>query len=135
MNVVVATRLGHGRRDYDVCDTVEGELVVLLPEQSHCWICRRVMIGLTSGLETTTFTVVDRPQIDRRMYREFVRDALDRMRDVCDFSDERGKALLDDLIDFMLELAESFPPGAVLERFDREFSVRYPPGSPFGFAA
>jgi hypothetical protein len=126
MRVLVATGRGQGLEEYDVCETIEGELVVLHQGDPTCWVCRRSMIGLVSGRETTTFAVEDRPEIDRAMYRAFLRDGL------VDIgihpaepagSDERW---LDRLYDQMVEVADYFAPREVLQRVDGEFSVRLP---------
>jgi hypothetical protein len=132
MKVLVATCLGQGRKQHDVCDTLEGELVVLLQKETDCWVCRRSLIGLVSGRDTTTFMVADRPEIDRSMYRQFVRDGLARVARVPDDSDD---VWLDPLVDEMLATAEYFETGSILERLDTEISVRCAPGSSRNFAA
>jgi hypothetical protein len=123
MKVLVATCLGQGRKAHDVCTTLEGELVVLHTCANDCFVCRRVLIGLVSGDETTTFMAIDRPELDRAMYREFVRDGLARVGHRQP-PDEPDDGWLDELVDEMLETAEFFPTGVILDRVDAEFSVR-----------
>jgi hypothetical protein len=126
VKVFVATQLGQGRNRFDVCTTLEGEIVVLHDCPTDCCVCRRMMIGAVSGGETTTFMSVDRPDIDRAMYRTFVCDGLARTghrRPVDEFDEKE----LDELVDDLLRLAAEAPTGAVVERIDNRYRLRWMP--------
>jgi hypothetical protein len=126
VKVFVATCLGQGRGRYDVCTTLEGELVALHDCETDCVVCRRAMIGVVSGGDTTTFMAVDRLDIDREMYRTFIRDGLARVGHQQD-ADESDEVWLDDLVDDLLRLAEESPAGVVLERVDHRWRQRWIP--------
>jgi hypothetical protein len=65
MKVLVATEETQGRRPNDFCFTEEGELVLFGSECSRETIdgpcgCRRSLVGVRSGMATTTVRVVER---------------------------------------------------------------------------
>lgn len=115
MKVFVATAQGQGTGAGDFSWTIEGELVRLPGLTCDCpdCGCDRAMAGLASSKATTTFTVVDRPELDQDAYRAVFRDALAREGWINDSQvDDDG---IDDWIDEHLALARQFPVGEVLE--------------------
>ena len=133
MQVLVATRLGQGHKAHDVCTTLEGELVVLPPTNDLCSMHLRAVSGAASGGDTTTFMVVDRPELDRASYRALVEDGLTRAG--WESSVEPDDLTVDEVVEVMLRLAMTFTPGTVLERTGRQFGVRLHPDWTPGAAA
>lgn len=126
MKVFVATCLGQGRKAHDVCTTLEGELVALPPFAEACAHHQRVAIGLSSGRETTTFMVVDRPELDFGIYRGLVRDGWSRLGSK-DTPVDPDEAWADALAAQMMRAAASIPAGSIVERVDWRFAVRLHP--------
>jgi hypothetical protein len=122
MKVLVATRLGQGLRAHDFCTTLEGELIVLPPTDVLCEFHMRAAFGAASGGETTTFMVVDRPELDRADYREFVADGLRRLG--FESHSEPHHLTIDQVVEVLLRLSMTFTPGTVLERAGGTFAVR-----------
>jgi hypothetical protein len=128
MHVLVATTELQGRRGSDFCHTVEGELVYL---GSECDIetidggcgCRRSMAGMDSRKGTTTIKVIDPADMTRELLRQLVRAALERggwLRP----EDPSNEDWVSGMTDYLAEVAESFPAGAVLERRGGVFRER-----------
>jgi hypothetical protein len=129
VKVLVATSQGQGGRPYDVCTTVEGELVLLHRCDRNCMVCRRTMIGLASGGVTTTFMIADLPDLDRDLYRSFVRGGLDSYG--CDWCRARlDRHWLDERVDELIEAAADGRAEAVYGRFDGELFLREMIGEP-----
>jgi hypothetical protein len=126
MKVFVATCLGQGRKAHDVCTTLEGEPVALPPFAEVCCLHQRTVTGMSSGGETTTFMVVDRPELYFGLYRGFVRDGWCRIG-WKDNPVDPGEAWADELADNMLRVSEALPIGTVLERVDWRFESRLHP--------
>lgn len=101
MKVLVATKQGQGDQVGDVCDALEGELVVLPIG------CQMGVAGLVSNGVTTTFMAVSRPNLDPRSYRSMLGEAIYGSAD--DGEDE-----LDGVVDVHLEFARQVTEGAVL---------------------
>jgi hypothetical protein len=133
MKVLVATCLGQGRKAHDVCTTLEGELVVLPPAGHFCSHHQRVVSGVASGGETTTFMVVDRPELDRAAYRDAIADGLPRVG--WTLGEEPDDPTLDELVDAMLFVARTLVRGTILERVGRDVTVRLHPDWTPGAAA
>jgi hypothetical protein len=131
MKVLVATSQGQGGWPHDVCTTVEGELVLLHRCDRDCLVCRRTMIGLASGGVTTTFMVADLPDVDRALYRSFVREGLDRHG--CDWCRARlDRHWLDERVDELIDAAADGRAEAVYGRIDGELFLRELIGDPGG---
>jgi hypothetical protein len=133
MKVLVATCLGQGRKAHDVCTTLEGELVALPPTDHLCFLHQRVVSGISSGGETTTFMVVDRPELDRDKYRDAIKDGLKKGR--WEIRAEADDLTVDELVDAMLCVALTLAPGTILERVGRDVRVRLHPDWTPGAAA
>jgi hypothetical protein len=133
MKVLVATRLGQGRKAYDLCTTLEGELIVIPPSQHVCFHHARVVHGVASGGESTTFMVVDRPDLGRDWYRDAIADGLARGGwTLGEYADD---PTLDELVDAMLDVAMTLAPGTVCERVGWEVRIRIFPDWSTGNAA
>jgi hypothetical protein len=133
MKVLVATCLGQGRKAHDVCTTLEGELVAFPPTDHVCFLHQRVVSGMSSGGETTTFMVVDRPELDRDKYRAAIDDGL--TRGGWKVGAEGDDLTVDELVEAMLGAALPLAPGTILERVGRDVRVRLHPDWTPGAAA
>jgi hypothetical protein len=129
MRVLVATRMGQGRRTLDVCNTIEGELVALLPEEGCCALHRLCASGITSIRETTTFMVVDRPELDVFTYVAIFRDEMPRWYRGVD------GPLATEIALEALRIASGFPRSTILERDGDTVGVRMFPDWSWGDAA
>ena len=134
--VLVATRVGQGLRSNDYCWTVEGELVLFGMAcatdrddiDGRCG-CRRGMVGASSSRATTTFRVA---LVDMTLdqYRQAIRASMERSGwisravDINERDEQETRALLDDMIDELLETAREFPVGAILEKRGDVIQVR-----------
>ena len=122
MKVLVATRRGQGRTD-DFFWGVEGELVrlpMIVCASPRCG-CDRSVAGLATSRASTTFTSIERPELDPDTYRTVFLDAIEREgwllggTDTVDF---------DEVIEGHIDLAARVPAGAVLRvRSDSEGST------------
>ena len=111
MHVLVATTQTQGLRPDDFCWTIEGELVRLpglTCADPRCG-CDRSWAGLASSRATTTCRVAEL-DIQREGLRAAFGDAL--WREGWLAGDD---AWVDDFVDGHLEIASTFPVGAVLE--------------------
>ena len=124
MKVLTATRETQGRRDNDFCWAVEGELVIFVTGECSAGFvdddcgCRRALAGAASHRATTTVKVVERPDLDARAYRALVVDSLESQGFVNDelLTDRDVLEWVDDLMDDLIRVAETFPAGTILER-------------------
>jgi hypothetical protein len=114
MKVFVAARPGAKKRPDDFNWTVDGELVRLAFDRCDCpdCGCERAVAGLASAKATTTFAVIDNPELDAAGYVKAFVDAVDRQGFLVD-EDDAGWAT--ELAGEHLRLAEAFSPGQVLE--------------------
>jgi hypothetical protein len=116
MEVLVATAATQGATATDRCGTVEGELVRLpisFPGHPAGTDQPKGFVGMSSQAFTTTVKVARRPGLDELVLTTLFEE---------DWRD-RGLALGDDLrrligveVCRLLQVAESFPVGTVLER-------------------
>lgn len=112
MKVLVATRQGQ-RRDDDFFWGVEGELVRLPMDvcaNPRCG-CDRSVTGLATSRASTTFTSVERPELDPDSYRMVFLDAIEREGWILGGTDTDD---FDEVIEGHLDLAARVPAGAVL---------------------
>jgi hypothetical protein len=124
LRVLVATSSGQGLRPNDYCWAVEGELVLFGMEcatdrddvDGRCG-CRRGMAGASSSRATTTFRValVD---MSRDQYRDAIRASLERGGWIRPGAGDAAadEALVDDMVAELLEIAQEFPVGTILEK-------------------
>lgn len=120
MKVLVATRETQGQRSNDFAFCNDGELVVITGPCDRdagnpdgiCG-CARSFFGINSHRATTTAKVVD-VDLSEDDYFDAVRTSLE----------ERGWSIDDaeDLADWLLCLADSFPVGAIVEH--RLYDIR-----------
>lgn len=135
MRVLVATNHLQGSTDGDYAHTVEGELLLVevaecdRPEQCGCG---RGWPGIASHRATTTAMVVDLPHLTEDDLRQAVLDWLtasgwaDLFRDAAEVDagtidpfhdvEEMLSSMVDEHIELITEVCESFPTGTVLER-------------------
>lgn len=123
MKILVATADEQGGRADDFCETEEGEIVMpaMACDQLHegC-MCKRVMVGVRTGKETTTAVVVH-SDMTREGYRRAIREAV---------TNKELEALkvpayvFDAQADELLILAAELPAGVVIERDGDEFNPR-----------
>lgn len=134
MRVLVATNELQGHRNNDYAHTVEGELVVA--EVTECANpscgCDRGFPGLASSKATTTAIVVDLPHItpgdlytvvadwlDRSGWSELFRSADhadDHFTSEFDDVEEMLDAIVDEHLETIATICDSFPVGTVVER-------------------
>lgn len=113
MKVLVATRRGQGDRDDDFFHGVEGELIRMPFDacaNPRCG-CDHSVAGLASSRASTTFRVVDRPELDEATYRRIFLEALEREGWIAlaDDTDE-----FEEMIDWHIDAANDFPETGVL---------------------
>ena len=120
MKVLVATNQSQGVETGDFCFTLDGELVLSGPslecDQPVRCGCGRGFPGLGSCRATTTAMVVDRPEIDRALLADVIRDSLDRQGWLGPFDPDEVDELVDDEIELIERITAAFPVGAVLRR-------------------
>lgn len=135
MRVLVATNQLQGNAAGDYAHTVEGELVLV--EVSACdrpeaCGCGRGWPGMASQRATTTAMVADLPHLTEADLRQAVADWLeasgwaDLFRSAAEHDDgvdaefedvdEMLAAVVDEHVELIAEVCESFPVGSVLER-------------------
>lgn len=114
MKVFVAARPGPTERPDDFSGTVDGELVRLAFDRCDCpdCGCDRAVAGLASSKATTTFTVIDNPELDTAGYVGALLDAIKRQGFLAEDGDDSWVV---ELAGEQLRLAEEFTPGQVLE--------------------
>jgi hypothetical protein len=132
MKVLVATCLGQGKA-HDVFTAREGEIVFFPPTDQLCHWHLRVLQGVASGGETTTVMVVERPDLDWPEYRELVAGGLTKAKWKIDL--DRGDYSISELVEEMLDIADEFDRGTILERVGGDFRVRLHPDWTPGAAA
>lgn len=122
MKILVATGDGQGERAGDYFEALEGELVMPVMEcdrlHDGC-MCNRVMVGVTSGKETTTATVV---QSD--MTRAAYRTAISKAAAVAFAGLNIPASIFDRQADALLTLAAELPLGVVIERDGEDYEPR-----------
>jgi hypothetical protein len=114
MKVFVAAGPGSKKRPDDFNWTVDGELVRLPLVTCDCpdCGCERAVAGLASSKATTTFSVIDNPELDAADYAGAFSDALKRQGLVRDGDDD---SWLGEWVGEHLRLATEFSPGQILE--------------------
>lgn len=122
MKILVATAEGQGGRADDFFKTEEGELVMpaMMCDQLHegC-VCNRVMVGVRTGRETTTATVVH-SDMTRAAYRRAIRDGAAKVYAGLTVP----ASIFDSQADDLLRLAAELPAGVVIERDGEDFNPR-----------
>lgn len=135
MRVLVATNQLQGNTPGDYAHTVEGELVLV--EVAECdrpadCGCGRGWPGIASHRATTTAMVAEHPHLTEDDLRQAVADWLhstgwaDLFRNAAradddfvgefDDVDEMLESMVDEHVELIAEVCDSFPVGAVLER-------------------
>lgn len=120
MHILVCTHETQGTVDGDFCWPEEGEPVAMYGFVCHGWEgscgCGRAFTSLISGQSTTTAKVIDSPLTESGL-REIVEERLRTAGwlELMDSPDERDEMIVE-VMTSMLEVAASFPPGAVLTR-------------------
>lgn len=114
MKVFVASGPGAKKRSDDFSWTVDGELVSLPLDTCDCADCgcERAVAGLASSKGTTTFAVIDHPELDAAGYVRAFSDARKRQGRLKDGDDDGWLA---EWAGEHLRLAAGFSPGQVLE--------------------
>ncbi|MET0459704.1 MAG: hypothetical protein ABW195_10670 [Ilumatobacteraceae bacterium] len=120
MKVMVATDQSQGVEAGDYCWTLDGELVLSGPslecDNAGACGCGRGFPGLGSCRATTTAMVVDRPEIDRVMLGEVIRDSLDRQGLLLGIEPDDVDELVEDEVELIERITAAFPVGAVIGR-------------------
>jgi hypothetical protein len=119
MRVLVATTATQGEQTGDYCWTVEGELVtpVVVPccSPGTCG-CGRGFPGLASSRATTTAVVADRPDLVREEVVLAFRASLERGGWLFGLDDEEIEEVVDEHLQSVALVCESFPVGSVVRR-------------------
>jgi hypothetical protein len=120
MKVLVATNQSQGAESGDYCWALEGELVLSGPslecdDPDRCG-CARGFPGLASCRASTTAVVVDRPEIDRTMLVDVIRDSLERQDLLIGLDPEDVGELVDDEVELIERITTAFPVGTVVGR-------------------
>lgn len=123
MKVFVACRPGAKKRPDDFSWTVDGELVSLPLDTCDCpdCGCERAVAGLGSSKATTTFAVIDHPDLDAASYADAFSDAMRRQGWLKEAGDDGWVA---DWVGEHVRLAAGFAPGQVLEIDRHEIRAR-----------
>jgi hypothetical protein len=125
MKVLAATMASQGGLDGDYSAVVDGELVTFPMVDCDCpdCGCRRGMGGLSSHRATTTFEVVERPELDEQTLFQLVLDSAVvggwGSPDAPEFV-----AIIRDEVACLRRVAEHYPVGTVLGRQDDTVYVR-----------
>lgn len=128
MKVFVATKSKQGKRKNDFSHTKEGELVKFGFEcdgesvDGKCG-CKRSMVGVDTLKATTTFAVKD---INIKV-EEYIKKLLDSERKGGWLNKESSKdtiKAMEDAAKYLLELANGFAVGAILEKRGDKIQVR-----------
>ena len=128
MKVFVATKEKQGLRKNDFCWTDEGELVKFALEcdgetvDGNCG-CKRGLGGVDSHKATTTFTVEDR-DIDTEEYIKLMLESERQGGWINKDTDEATISAFRDEAKYLLELADCFKIGDVLEKRGSKIQVR-----------
>lgn len=123
MKILVATGRTQGHRASDFNFAPEGEIVLLDDEHDgedvdgECG-CQRSLVGIESGVGTTTFKVVE-TNLGRDEFLETVRKAREEYEEM-----GVGVGNVSAEADFLLELAARFPVGSVVERRGDVYQTR-----------
>ena len=126
MNVLVATKRTQGQRPDDFSYTLAGELVRLPAVVCDCpdCGCERAMEGLASHKATTTFTVVERADLEPAEYGRILLDHLLDGGWVVGGPDDPENTWVGEYIEQHLGLAAHFEVGEVLEIRNGRVQVR-----------
>jgi hypothetical protein len=122
--VLTATRQTQGNRASDFCHATVGELVRFgsecdgEPIDGSCG-CRRSLAGLESGKATTTFCVARLPLSRQELLAKFT-ESLHRTG----WLELLEPGVVAEMVNEHLEIARSFPVGAILERRGDEIRAR-----------
>lgn len=128
MKVLVATKATQGQRKNDFGNAEEGELVGFGSEcddeavDGRCG-CRRAMVGLGSRKATTTFMVVERPDLDLEGLITAVHQSL-IAGGWTTAGDPEGLAWAKDDAKQLADLATYFPLGSILEKRGKNLQTR-----------
>lgn len=127
MLVLIATNETQGDHPGDYAWTVEGELVT--PVAAECCSpgecgCGRGFPGLVSARATTTAMVADRPGLTEADLHEAVYDSLDRGGWADHLDDDEFGALVDDHLDCIAAVCESFTVGTIVSRWGNKVYAR-----------
>lgn len=115
MNILVATGRTQGWRANDFNFAREGEIVILDDDHdgeeidSKCG-CQRSLVGLESGLGTTTFQVIE-ANYSRAEFLEMIRAAREEYTEL-----GVGDDNIETEADYLLDLAARFATGSIIER-------------------
>lgn len=137
MRVLVATNDLQGTSPDDYAFTVDGELVAVVVAEcddgDRCG-CSRGFPGIASNRATTTAAVVELEHVTRHELRAVLTDWVERsgwsdmFRTVDDIDDaevdELVASVVDEHIDAIEAVAESFPVGTIIERTGTEIRSR-----------
>lgn len=125
MKILVSTKAGQGVRRNDFSFAAEGEPVVLGFEcdgegvDGKCG-CRRSMVGISERRATTTFTVLDRKDLDEAGFIALISPSLV----MAGFKADRIEAEVRYQVNFARAVAGDYPAGVVLERRGRIVRLR-----------
>ena len=120
MKIIVATTQTQGQRPGDFNFVPEGEVVIVSDcDCLHAGCeCSRSMVGVKCGKGTTTMMVLE-SGMSREEYRRLIRDANKGYEDL-----GVDESVFDEQADSLLELADQFPAGVVIERDGEDFEQR-----------
>ena len=130
MKVLVATSETQGQRESDFCHTDHHEIVGFPSEcdgqqiDGRCG-CRRCMTGMITGRPTTTMTVIDDPTVTEASLKDSLRQRMIADKwDVLPSADLQ--AIIDEDVAILIDLANTFQVGAIVERRGDQFQTRIP---------
>ena len=131
MKIFVATNKSQSARDSDFCHTEEGEILTFAVEcerdeedpDGECG-CRRSLLGIDSSGATTTFTVAELPMKSAEYKKEVVAYFADK--GWFDLSNEQTVEMFTNDADILIEAADRFPVGVVLEKRGDTIQMRQP---------
>ncbi len=130
MKVLVATSETRGQRKNDFGHATDGEIVTFgsecdgEPVDGSCG-CRRAMVGVESRKATTTFKVVEMPDLTLEGLAEKVHDSLKAGGWSADDEPGRRSWAADDARE-LARLAGFFEVGTVVEKRGKKFQARIP---------
>lgn len=131
MKILVSTAQTQKQRKNDFCFVPDDEMVMFgficdrdrADPDGGCG-CGRSMVGVKSKSATTTFTVMEMPDMTRDLYRKAIEQANTSSGWKDAMPADEFEAMVDEDTDELLRVAEHFDVGTVLEKRLEQIQVR-----------
>ena len=131
MKILVATNEGQGQRKNDFCFANQHEPVGFPSECDNQRVdgrcgCRRSMAGMITLKSTTTMTVIEDPNVTPESLKESLRTMMITGEWDKHLSPADLQAIIDEDAGILINLANTFEVGAIVERRGDQFQTRIP---------